>query len=87
MKIAAILLILCVYYIVSTEQAAVPAMPGVHTYPRSWKDVQGKVQQGSMKDLKMNAETYPRDKVVIQDDITIPPELYQCANKDCNFGM
>ena len=39
MKIAAVLFILSVCYIVSTEQAAAPT--GVHTYPsRQWKEME-----------------------------------------------
>ena len=39
MKIAAVLFILSVCYIASTEQAAAPA--GVHTYPsRPWKEME-----------------------------------------------
>jgi hypothetical protein len=54
MKNAAVLFILSVCYIASTEQAA--ALAGVrHTYPsRSWKEMEHKIQQGlGMKNLKM----------------------------------
>ena len=43
MKVAAVLFILSVYYIASTEQAAIAA-PGVRTYPRSWDKLQRKAQ-------------------------------------------
>ena len=69
MKIAAVLFILSVCYMASTEQAAAPA--GVHTYPsRPWREeMERKAQQG-MKDLKMNAEGMPQraKMAVIRDD-------------------
>ena len=49
MKIAAVLFILSVCYIASTEQAAIAAPDGVHTYPRSWDELQRKTQQGMAK--------------------------------------
>ena len=83
MKIAAVLFILSVYYIASTEQAAGPA--GVHTYPRSWEEMQHKARQG-MKNFKMNAEAYPRAKAAQVNIPTNLQELQQCANKDCPGG-
>ena len=54
MKIAAVLFILSVCYIASTEQAAIPA--GVHTYPsKPWKEMQHKAQQ-EMEEFKMKAK-------------------------------
>ena len=87
MKIAAVLFILSVCYIASTEQAAAPA--GVHTYPSwSWrKEMEYKAQQG-MKDFKMNAEGMPqRAKIVMQapdpvDPVPVPERPAYC-NVDC----
>ena len=83
MKIAAVLFILSGYYIASTEQAAGPT--GVHTYPRSWEEMQRKARQG-MKYFKMNSEAYPGAKAAQVNIPTNPQELQQCANKDCPGG-
>ena len=60
MKIAAVLFILSVCYIASTEQAAAPA--GVHTYPsRPWrKEMECKVQQG-MEEFNMKAKSFSQN--------------------------
>ena len=83
MKTAAVVFILSVYYIASTDQAAGPA--GVHTYPRSWEDMQHKARQG-MKNFKMNAEDYPGAEAAQINIPTNRQELQQCANKDCPGG-
>ena len=61
MKIAAVLFILSVCYIASTEQAAAPA--GVHTYPSRpwpWKEMERKAQRG-MEDFKMKAKAFSQN--------------------------
>ena len=76
MKIAAVLFILSVCYIASTEQAAAPA--GVHTYPsRPWKEMERKAQQG-MEEFRMKAQNAKAAQIP-----TDPEELRQCANQDC----
>ena len=77
MKIAAVLFILSVCYIASTEQAAIAAPAGVHTYPSRPR----KAQQG-MEDLKMKAKAFSQNAKAAQIP-TDPEELRQCANKDC----
>ena len=82
MKIAAVLFVLSVCYIASTEQAAVPA--GVHTYPmasRSWKEMEHKAQQG-MEEFKMKAKAFS-DNAKAAKIPTDPEELRRCANQDC----
>ena len=78
MKIAAVLFILSVYYIASTEQAA---------EPRSWEEMERRVQLG-IKKFKMNAGSLSHDQLQrakAQYDIpTDPKELYECANQDCD---
>ena len=67
MKIAAILFILSVCYVASTEQAAAPR---VHTHPnpKIWKEMQYNAH-------KMNAEAFPGAKAQF--------DLQQCANHEC----
>ena len=80
MKIAAVLFILSMCYIASTEQAAVPA--GVHTYPsRPWKEMEHKAQQG-MEEFKMKAKSFSENAKAAQIP-TDPVQLRQCANMDC----
>lgn len=81
MKIAAVLVVLSVYYIASTEQRA--AGPGgIHTYPsRPWEDVQRMAARG-MKDFKMNAEAYP-EAGAAKDAIATDQ---QCSIQECFKG-
>ena len=81
MKIAAVLFILSVCYIASTEHAAVPA--GMHTYPmasRSWKEMERKAQQG-MEEFNMKSKAFPENAKAVQvPDITTDLEEFrQCA--------
>ena len=75
MKIAAVLFILSVCYIASTEQAAVPA--GVHTYPsRSWKEMEHKAQQG----IEAKSKAFSQSTEFPQFHLE---ELRWCANQNC----
>ena len=78
MKIAAVLFILSVCYIASTEQAAVPA--GVHTYPsRPWKEMEHKAQQG-MEEFKAKAKEVDQQGLPYGINIEL---LRECANQQC----
>ena len=84
MKIAAILFILSVCYIASTEQAAAPA--GVHPYSSwEWKEMHREPEPQPQRDMvKMNdyGMAYPDAEA----QFTIPTnreELQQCANQEC----
>ena len=80
MKIAAVLFILSVCYIASTEQAAAPT--GVYTYPsRPWKEMERKAQQG-MEEFNVKAKSFSENAKAAQIP-TDPEELRQCANMDC----
>ena len=86
MKTAAVLFILSVCYIASTEQATAPA--GVHTYPmasRSWKEMQHKAQQG-MEEFKVKAKAFSENAKAQVNVPTDPQELQECANKECSEG-
>ena len=75
LKIAAVLFILSVCYIASTEQAAVP--PGMHTYPsRPWKEMERKAQQG-MEEFKMKAKAFYENAKAAQ--IPTDPEDRSCV--------
>ena len=81
MKIAAVLFILSVCYIASTEQAAIPA--GVHAYPsRPWKDMERKAQQG-MEEFKAKAKEVDQQGSLYE--INIEP-IRACANQQCVSG-
>ena len=87
MKIAAVLLILSVCYIASTEQAAAPA--GVHTYPRPsrpWKDMEHKAQQlQGVEEFRAKAKAFPEIAKAAQVNVpTDPQQLQECANKRCS---
>ena len=70
MKIAAVLFILSVYYIASTEQAAGPT--GVHTYPsRSWEEMQRKAQWGM---VEMNGYVMAYPGAEAQFDVPTDPQ-------------
>ena len=80
MKTAAVLFILSVCYIASTEQAAVPA--GVRTYPsRPWKEMERKAQQG-MEEFNTKAKAFSDNAKAAQIP-TDPEELHRCANIGC----
>jgi hypothetical protein len=85
MKIAAVLFILSVCYIASTEQAAIaaPVPAGVHTYPypnRSWKEIEHKTGQQGMEGFEMNAEDLPKSaRVALQSNDTEDPN----CDMDC----
>ena len=88
MKFAAVLFILSVHYIASTEQA--PAPDGVHTYPsRSWKEMGRKAEQG-MEEFKTNLEEFQKTPMWKPEPFSqnakaaeVTEELLQCANMDC----
>ena len=82
MKIAAVLFILSVCYIASTEQAAVPT--GVHTYPmasRSWNEMEHKAQQG-MEEFKAKAKEVDPQGYGINIEL-----LRACANQQCDLEL
>ena len=80
MKTAAVLFILSVCYIASTEEAAV--LTGMHAYPsRPWKEMERKTQQG-MEEFKMKAKAFSENAKAAQIPQD-PEELRQCANQDC----
>jgi hypothetical protein len=89
MKIAAVLFILSVCYIASTEQAAIaaPAGPGVNinTYPsRPWKEMERKAQlQQGMEEFKAKAKDFSQNAKAAQIPPTYLKELRECANMDC----
>ena len=81
MKIAAVLVILSVYYIASTEQrASGPA--GVY---KTLEEMERDAQQG-MKDFQMNyaGKAFSQNAEAQLDVPTNPQELHECANKDCS---
>ena len=75
MKIAAVLFILSVCYIASTEQAMTPS--------RSWNEMERKAQQG-MEEFKAKAKAFSEMAKAAQVDVpTDPQQLQECANKQC----
>jgi hypothetical protein len=88
MKIAAVLFILSVCYIASTEQAAIaaPAPAGVYTYPSGpWKEMERKAGQQGMEDFKMKAKDFSQNAKAAQIPTDLQ-KLQECANQDCQGG-
>ena len=88
MKIAAILFILSVCYIASTEQAAAPA--GVHPYSSwEWKEMHRKPELQPQRDIMVKMNDYGMAYPDAEAQFTIPTnreELQRCANQECRKG-
>ena len=89
MKIAAVLFILSMCYIASTEQAAAPT--GVRPYSSwEWKEMQRQPEPQPQQDMvKMNnyGMAYSWPEADAQFEVpTNREELQRCANQECRKG-
>ena len=80
MKIAAVLFILSVCYIASTEQAAAPA--GVHTYPS--RSSRKEIERKAREEFEIKSKAFSQNaKVSGYRYLSYEEWLHECAEMDC----